>query len=60
MCGDDFAYFARLVPSSYFRLGVGIDGENHPIHSPKFLADEDSLEIGVEIVTQSVLDFLNS
>ena len=59
MCGDDFAYFARLVPSSYFKLGVGFDGENHPIHSPKFIANEDSLEIGVEILTQSVIDFLN-
>ena len=60
MCGDDFSYFARLVPSSYFRLGVGNEGENHPIHSPKFIANEDALEIGVEILVQSTLDYLNS
>lgn len=60
MCGDDFAYFARLVSSSYFRLGVGVDGENHPIHSPKFVANEDALEIGVEILMQSILDYLES
>ncbi len=58
MCGDDFAYFTRCAPSSYFRLGVGIDGENHPIHSPKFIANEDALEIGVEILAKSALDYL--
>ena len=60
MCGDDFAYFARLVPSSYFRLGVGTGKNDKPIHSPEFIADEKSLSIGVLVLVQSVIDFLES
>ena len=60
MCGDDFAYFARLVPASYFRLGVGFGENDAPIHSPEFMADENALSIGVSILVQSVLEFLNS
>ena len=60
MCGDDFAYFARLVPASYFKLGVGTDESNKPIHSPEFMADEKSLLIGVSLLVQSVLEFFGS
>lgn len=60
MCGDDFAYFARLVPSSYFRLGVGTGDNDKPIHSPEFFADEKALSIGVSLLVQSVIDYLNS
>lgn len=60
MCGDDFAYFTKLVPSSYFKLGVGNDAINNPIHSPKFNADENAIPIGVAVLVQSALDFLES
>lgn len=60
MCGDDFAYFARLVPSSYFRLGVGNETITEPIHSPNFMADENALPIGVSVLVQSAMDFLES
>ena len=59
MCGDDFAYFARKAPSSYFKLGVGNDDIKEPIHSKGFLADENALPIGAEVLVQTVLDFLN-
>lgn len=59
MCGDDFAYFARLVPSAYFKLGVGNETINKPIHSPEFMADEDALVIGSKLLVQSALDYLN-
>ena len=58
MCGDDFAYFARKVPSAYFKLGIGNDICKSPIHSAEFMADEDALPIGVSILVQSALDFL--
>lgn len=58
MCGDDFAYFARKVPSAYFKLGIGNDICKSPIHSAEFMADEDALPIGVSILVQSTLDFL--
>lgn len=60
MCGDDFAYFSRLVPSSYFKLGVGTGCNDFPIHSPDFFADEKSLSIGVSLLVQSVLDYTSS
>ncbi len=60
MCGEDFAYIAKEVPSSYFKLGVGNSEIYEPIHSPKFFADEKALPIGVAILVQSTLDFLES
>ena len=60
MCGDDFAYFARLVPSSYFRLGVGNDDFDKPIHNSGFMADENALPIGVAIFAKIALNFLES
>lgn len=59
MAGDDFAYFCERIPSSYFKLGVGGDWDNYPIHSPKFRANEDALKIGTAILAQIAVDFLN-
>ncbi|MBQ2670921.1 MAG: amidohydrolase, partial [Clostridia bacterium] len=62
MIGDDFAYFAKLVPSAYFRLGVGNADMDavYPLHSPKFKADENALPIGVSVLVQSAADFLDT
>lgn len=60
MCGEDFSYITERVKSSYFKLGVGNDTENYPIHSSKFNADEDALPIGVAILVKSAIDFLES
>ncbi len=61
MAGDDFAYFCERVPSSYFKLGVGNTdvGAVYPIHSPKFIADENALPIGAAIMAQAAIEFLN-
>ena len=60
MLGDDFAYFAELVPSSYFKLGVGNDKINSPLHSPNFNIDEDALPLGAAILAQSVIDYFEN
>lgn len=62
MAGDDFAYYGELVPATYFKLGVGNKekGAIYPIHSPKFMADEDALPIGVSILAQTAIDFLDT
>ena len=62
MAGDDFAYFGERVPASYFKLGVGNTekGAIYPIHSPKFKADEDALPIGVSVLAQIAIDFLDT
>lgn len=61
MAGDDFAYFAEKVPASYFKLGVGNreQGAIYPIHSPKFVADENALPIGSALLSQIVVEYLN-
>lgn len=59
MTGDDFAYFAKLVPSAYFKLGVGNDEFCNPLHSPKFNIDENSLPLGAAILAQIAVNYLN-
>jgi amidohydrolase len=61
MGGEDFSYFAQVVPGFYFRLGVsnpdqGITGE---IHTPLFDVDEECLKTGVAVMAGAVCDFLN-
>lgn len=62
MAGDDFSYFGENVPSAYFKLGVGnVEKEAvYPIHSPKFIADEDALPIGSAILSQTAVDYLDT
>ena len=60
MLGDDFAYFAQCVPSSYFKIGVGNDKINSPLHSPNFNIDESSLSLGTAILAQIAIDYLGN
>ncbi len=62
MAGDDFSYFGERVPSAYFKLGVGNrdKGAVYPIHSPRFVIDEDALPIGSALMAQIAVDFLNT
>lgn len=61
MGGEDFSYFAQVVPGFYFRLGVanperGITGE---IHTPLFDVDEACLRTGVAAMAAAACDFLD-
>ena len=58
---DDFAYFGQHVPSAYFRLGSRnvAKGIIHTAHSSLFDIDEDSIEIGIKVYCQAVVDFLS-
>lgn len=59
---DDFAYYAKEVPSIYFKLGTRNESIDaiYPIHNPKFVADEKSLEVGTNIISAFALDFLKN
>jgi amidohydrolase len=48
MTGEDFAFYAQVIPASFFRLGTGnIDkGITSPVHSDTFDIDEDALVTG--------------
>lgn len=58
MTGDDFSYFAQLVPSTYFKLGACNDKTRCVLHSPDFDIDEKCIPLGAELLTQIVLNYL--
>jgi len=60
MTADDFALYARAVPSLYLKLGTaGNEGDTqHPLHSPLFDVDERCIKIGVGGIGKIMLDFL--
>jgi amidohydrolase len=62
MASEDFAYFAKEVPSVYFFVGatpVGQDAAHAPSnHSPKFFLDEAALQVGMRSMLRASLDFL--
>ena len=62
MGAEDFAYYAREVPSMFFFVGAtseGIDPATAPSnHSPEFLLDEASLDVGLRAMLQVTLDYL--
>jgi amidohydrolase len=59
MGGEDFAYFADQVPGFFFRLGTLKEGTvSGPHHSPTFRADDDSVVVGVRVMSNLILDYL--
>jgi amidohydrolase len=59
MGADDFGYFAREVPSVYFRLGIRQEGvEAYDLHHPKFSFDEAIIPIGAKLLTQTAITWL--
>jgi amidohydrolase/hippurate hydrolase len=58
MGGEDFALYLEHVPGAHFRLGVGREGDNFPLHSPDFVADDGGLSYGVAGLAILALDAL--
>ena len=52
---EDFAFFLQDVPGTMFRLGVAGDKGCAPLHSGHFSLDERSLELGIKILSQSIV-----
>ena len=57
---DDFGYFANLVPSCYYYIGVGSadGGCAFPNHNPRFAADPAALPLAAAVAAQAAVDFL--
>ncbi|MGK7311006.1 MAG: M20 metallopeptidase family protein [Candidatus Longimicrobiales bacterium M2_2A_002] len=56
---EDFAYFARVIPGFYFRLGTTAPGtESGGLHTSTFTADDASVPVGIRAMTTVVLDYL--
>ncbi len=62
MGGEDFSYFAQIVPGFFFRLGVANEarGITGGVHTPMFDADEECLKTGVAAMAAAVCEFLDS
>jgi len=60
---EDFSQYAQHVPGFFFFVGStapGIDPATAPInHSPQFLLDEQSLQVGSRAMLQVALDYLH-
>ena len=62
MGSEDFAFYSQKVPAFFYFLGITTaDKKTHfPAHSPYFCADEGSIPVGVEAMTQLVLSYLDA
>ncbi len=60
--GEDFSYFQEVVPGFYFFLGgKSPSTKNAPSHhTPDFYIDESGLLLGVKVMSQLTLDYLNA
>ena len=59
---EDFSYYALETPGLFYFLGVTPKDQNAKIapsnHSPQFYVDESALQLGVESLSQLVVDYL--
>jgi amidohydrolase len=60
MPAEDFSRYQKIVPGFYYFLGVGNRQKNITAgwHTPEFDVDEESLVVGVKVMSNVVLDYL--
>jgi amidohydrolase len=58
--GEDFSEFARVTPAVLLWLGILPAGTMTSLHSPTFVADEQSIPVGVKLMSAVVLDYLGA
>ncbi len=59
MGGEDMSFFLAKVPGAFAFVGSArSDGKASPHHSPTFDIDEESLVIGAELLSQTVVRYL--
>jgi amidohydrolase len=61
MGGEDFARYLEHAPGAMFHLGVRNRkiGAIYGWHNPKFVADENAIEVGIRTLVNAAVDFLN-
>jgi len=61
MPAEDFAHYQKLIPGFYYFLGVGnrAKGITAGWHTSDFDVDEESLVVGVNVMSNVVLDYLD-
>ncbi len=56
---EDFAEFLNDVPGAMFRLGVASSNGCAPLHSSKFDPDEKAINVGIKVITESIVKLNN-
>ncbi len=53
MGAEDFGYYTQQIPGCFFRLGVRNESKGiiHNVHTPQFNIDENTIEIGMGIMS---------
>ncbi|MEK6299988.1 MAG: amidohydrolase [Acidobacteriota bacterium] len=61
MPAEDFSYYQKVVPGFYYFLGVGnkTKGITAGWHTAEFDVDEESLVVGVKVMANVLLDYLD-
>ena len=61
MGAEDFSLYQKVVPGFFYFLGVGntSKGITAMIHTPEFDADEEALVLGVKVMSNVLLDYLD-
>ena len=61
MGAEDFSRFQQVIPGFFYFLGVGnpAKGITAMIHTPEFDVDEESLVVGVRVMGNVLLDYLD-
>ncbi len=60
--GEDFSFYQEKIPGFYFFLG-GMSPENQsafPHHTPDFMIDDAGMLLGVKVMTNLAIDYLNN
>lgn len=59
--GEDFSFFQEEIPGLYFFLGGQPLGSKEPAphHTPEFFIDESGMLLGIKVMSQLALDYLN-
>ncbi len=59
---DDFAYYGKIKPAVYFRLGVRNESTDcvYGLHHSKFDLDESAIPVGIKVIGQAVYNFMNA
>ncbi len=61
MGAEDFSFYQKVIPGFFYFLGVGNSekGVTAMIHTPEFDIDEESLVVGVKVMSNVLLDYLD-
>lgn len=62
MLAEDFSYYLNEVPGALFNLGCSHPSWDHfeNLHSSKLIVDENCITTGMELFSQTVMDFLET